>query len=381
MKIRFWLLLACCLGGLLINGLLAWWKLTESSGNIIGCGGANGCGDVFASRWSQVLGLPIALMGAFLYLVLYASLVWEKERLTTLCYGAIIGSAIWLIFVQVIILRYVCPWCMAAHGIGLVAVGIGCFSVRWDDSKQLGLFGGIAAAFAMALGQLYGPLPMGHQMANIQQPWVMKTGPMDIHAVGTGRKISFNNGRKIYDTTSSPCLGSPDAEHVLVEYFDFQCSACQRMRFYLNALIEKYPQQVGVLALPVPLDHACNHGLPAATPGHPASCHLTKIALAVWKIKPSAYPIIHEQFMSDPPMNQATAMAFAHVQVEPAKLALALKDPWLDHFTRANIEDWLTFSGNSKHLPKLLINDKRILHGLPTGAEEFIQVMEKELGL
>lgn len=380
-KFRFLFLIVLCLGGLLINGLLAWWKFMDPAVNLVGCGGANGCGSVFASRWSEVFGLPVAAMGALLYLVLYAALLWRNDRVATVCYGAILGSAIWLIFVQMFILRSICPWCMAAHGIGLAVVFLGGFSVRWDDPLRLGACGGVAAAFALALAQLYGPIPISHQMANIPQPWIMHSAPADIHAVGTGRKVAFNNGRKIYDNTSVPCIGSPDAEHIMVEYFDFQCRTCHRMRLYLNALVEKYPRQVCVLVLPVPLDHGCNHALPASTPGNPASCHLTRIALAVWRVKPSAYPIIHQQFMSDPPMDRATALAFAHVQVEPSKLAAAMKDPWIDRLINANIEDWVAFSGKSKQLPQLLITDKRILHGLPSGLEEFIRLMEKELGL
>ena len=42
---------------------------------------------------------------------------------------------------------------------------------------------------------------------------------------------------------------------------------------------------------------------------------------------------------------------------------------------------WAGLSSASDKLPKLLIRDKRILHGLPTGEADFIRVMENELGL
>ena len=58
-----------------------------------------------------------------------------------------------------------------------------------------------------------------------------------------------------------------------------------------------------------------------------------------------------------------------------------MKDPWIDELIQANVADWVSFSGKTKHLPKLLIRDKRILHGLPSGEADFIRVMEQELGL
>jgi hypothetical protein len=39
------------------------------------------------------------------------------------------------------------------------------------------------------------------------------------------------------------------------------------------------------------------------------------------------------------------------------------------------------YSSTNKALPKLLITGKRVLHGLPSGKDDFIRVMESELGL
>lgn len=361
--------------------LLAWWKIAEPAALIAGCGEAENCSAIFFSRWSQVFGLPVAALGAMLYVILYAAVLWQTGFVAGACYTCIVGSAIWLTFVQAVMLRHFCPWCMAAHGVGIVVVALGLYCHRWSDHFKAGLLAGLGIAFGLALGQLYGPLPVSHQVAAISQSGKPPSLPADIHAVGTGRKASFLDGKKIYDCQALPCIGSPDAEHVLVEYFDFQCPACHKMRLYLSALVDAHPKQVCVLLLPVPLDHGCNPSLPEYEPGHPGTCNLTRIALAVWRARPEAYPIIHQQFMSDPPMDRATALAFAHVQVERSKLAAAMQDPWIDRLIQANIDDWGSFSGDAKKLPQLLISGKRILHGLPSSQSEFLRVMEKELGL
>ncbi|MEO5915835.1 MAG: vitamin K epoxide reductase family protein [Luteolibacter sp.] len=381
MNFRYRLLILFCLVGLLINVVLAWWKFADPGAGIAGCGGADDCAGIFSSRWSQVFRIPVAALGVLLYIALYASLLWERPRFAAICYGCIVGAAVWLFFVQVVILGHFCPWCMAAHGVGLVVVVLGLSFHRWDESFMVGLLTGIFTSFGLALGQLYGPAPATHRVDGIPEPVNSVSLPEDIHAFGTGRKVSFNDGKKIYDCDSMPRIGSADAEHVLVEYFDFQCPACHKMRLYLSALVDKHPKDVCVLMLPVPLDHGCNPALPESEPGHPGSCDLTRIALGVWRIRPDAYPLIHQQFMSDPPMDRATALAFAHVQVDRFKLAAAMGDPWIDRLVKANIDDWVTFAGDSKTLPQLLITGKRILHGIPSGQAEFIRVMEQELGL
>ena len=58
-----------------------------------------------------------------------------------------------------------------------------------------------------------------------------------------------------------------------------------------------------------------------------------------------------------------------------------MRDPWIGRLIQADIADWVSLSGKSDKLPKLLIRDKRILHGLPSGQEDFIRVMKLELGL
>lgn len=381
MSTRFRFLIAFCLCGLLINCLLVYWRFMDPSGTLAGCGGAAACEEVLSSRWSQVFGIPVVALGILAYVVLYAALLWERKDVAAVCYMSIFGSAIWLVFVQAAILREICPWCMAAHSVGVTVVLLGLLETPWDHRFKLGLLTGLATAFVLAIGQLYGPVPPQHVVAPI--PHVNRGGflPEDIHAVGTGPKISFNDGGKIFDCEALPHLGSAEATHVLVEYFDYQCKACHKMRDYLSALVDKYPKDVCVIVLPVPLDHGCNPSLPTSEAGHPGSCDLTRIALAVWLTRPESFATIHQQFMSDPPMDRATALAFAHREVKASELDPVLKDLWIDRLIKANITDWTALSRDTSKLPKLMISDKRILHGLPSGRAEFIQVMEKELNL
>ena len=371
------LLLLLASGGLLLNALLLYWKLSDPSAGIAGCGGGAGCNEVLASRWSQVFGLPIPVLGIVVYSLLVAALVLRKWRVAAFCYGAIAGSAVWLIIVQAVWLRHFCPWCMAAHGMGILLVGLAWTAKPRDRKLRQALLAGLAAAFGLALSQYYGPVPATHRIDSASA----MPQTLGIHAQGNGRKIAFDDGKKIYDNTSLPGLGSSEAKQVLVEYFDYQCPSCRTMSAYLTALLAKHPTEIRVLVLPVPLDHGCNPALAAADDGHPGSCELTRIALAVWRVNPAAFPAIHREFLSDPPPDLAAALSLARAQIPTAQLEAAMREPWIDQLIAANIADWVSFSGKNRQLPKLLISGKRILHGLPSGAADFIRVMEQELGL
>lgn len=368
------MVLALC--GLLLNVLLLDWKLSGPADGIAGCGGGGGCNEVLASRWSLVFGLPVPVLGILVYVLLCAALRWRMSMMAAFCYGAISGSAAWLIIVQAVLLHHFCPWCMAAHGVGILIAVVAWTANPWDGAFRQGLLAGLAAAFGLALSQLLGAAPATHRI-DVESTISPSRG---IHEQGTGRKIAFDDGMRIYDNSSLPGLGAVEAKHVLVEYFDYQCPSCRTMSGYLSALIGKHPE-VRVLVLPVPLDHGCNPALAPADDGHPGSCELTKIALAVWRVKPVAYPAIHRAFLSDPPPGQAAALSLAREQVPPAELEAAMHEPWIDQLIQANIADWVSFSGKTRQLPKLLISGKRILHGLPSGEADFIRVMEKELGL
>ena len=377
MNARSRLLLLLALGGLSINGLLLWWKLADPAAAIAGCGGGGGCNEVLSSRGSQVFGLPVTVLGVFIYLLLGWAIFRSKPFIAAFCYAAIAGSAVWLIIVQALLLHHFCRWCMAAHAVGILLAVLGWTAHPWDERSRRGLLAGVAVAFGLALAQLYGPVPVAHRIE--KEMAALPAG--GIHAQGNGRKIAFNDGHKIYDNSSMPGLGSSEAKQVLVEYFDYQCPSCRTMSGYLTALIAKHPTEIRVLVLPVPLEHGCNPALAAADDGHPGSCELTRIALAVWRANPAAYPAIHRAFLSAPPLDSAAALALARAQVPSAQLEAAMREPWIDQLIAANIADWVSFSGQNRKLPKLLISGKRILHGLPSGEADFIRVMEHELGL
>lgn len=374
-------LLVLSSAGLAINGLLLFHHLTGAQ--IAGCGGGDACDEILNSRWSVVFGIPVAMLGMVVYAVLMVGVGMKNHRLVSVCLGGVLGAALWFVFVQAVMIGRFCPWCMAAHAVAVSLTVIGFWRVRIrgaavGENSVMGVF---AACTAVGIGalQFFGPLPVTHQLEDVSG--ASAASAADIHARGQGRKLMIDGERKVFNVDAMPHLGRSDAKHVLVEYFDYQCSGCQIMGGFLSSLMEKHPADICVVLLPVPLDHGCNKELPEADAGHPGSCALTRIALAVWRVDPSAFPELHWAFLSQAPLDEAAAMAMACEKIPAAQLEAAMRDPWSNELIQANIADWVSLSSKTRKLPKLLIAEKRILHGLPSGEADFIRVMEQELGL
>jgi len=91
------------------------------------------------------------------------------------------------------------------------------------------------------------------------------------------------------------------------------------------------------------------------------------------------FAAFHQSLLDGASANAARTTALRTVPL--TEWDAALHDPWIDELIQADISDWVSFSAATRNMPKLLISDKRILHGLPSGQADFIRVMEQELGL
>ena len=332
---------------------------------IAGCGGGD-CEEVLASRWSSLLGLPITAFGIGVYMLLLLSLIPRLEILRLPTLGGIAGAALWFIAVQALILGKFCPWCMTAHGIGLAIVCIGIIAGASGSLSQTAAWAGLAL-FAIIPMQVFGPAKPGHR---IEGEGGTATAPK-------GPTVSFNDGRIVYQIADHPRLGPPEAERVLVEYFDYQCASCQVMAGFMESLVAAHPGRVAVLLMPVPLEDSCNPYLGSGKK-HPGSCEITRIALAVWRRHPEKFHAFHKDIITNP--SAAAARRFALGIMTEQELAAAIEDPWIESSIESNIAAWRGFSRGNDKLPKLLIRDKRILHGLPSNEADFLRVMKQELG-
>jgi hypothetical protein len=282
--------------------------------------------------------------------------------------GAAAGAAIWFMLVQAFILKSFCPWCMSLHGVGLILGGMVLIAGRRIVLKRF-VQAGMLSCLGIGLAQVYGPVDPAHLMES------MDGNPAE--AVDE-RYVGFDGGKIRFALNDYPRLGSTTAKHVVVELFDYQCVSCRVMSGHVKSLVEAYPDQVSVLLVPVPMDRSCNHFISGG--GHyEGSCAISRIALAVWAAQPASFGDFHEALMSAP--SEALARELALAFLDQSQLDAALQDKKLQVLMDSNIRTWKRLSGTSSSLPKLLISDRRILHGLPASQQAFHDLMKTELAL
>lgn len=360
------LILLLAFAGFLLNLWLFFRLYSNEAAAIAGCGGGD-CEEVLASRWSRVFHVPVTVFGALAYSGLMASLTAVFQRSNAFFLGLIGGAALWFVFVQAVLLEKFCPWCLAAHGLAASLVLLGWMRLGGIEGLKRLAFWGSASFLAIGLSQVYGPVSQTHRMEDLTK----LPHP-------AGRMIGFDGGNKVFRVEEFPLLGSASAKHVMVEYFDYQCPACGTMAGYLDALVRRHPQEIAVICLPVPMESTCNPDVPSDGV-HPGSCRISRIALAVWLAKPEEFPGLHHELFGIASPAEAERLALQHVS--KPELVAGLADPRVDGWIRSAINDWKTLSRSTPKLPKLLVRDRRILHGLPSGEEDFIRVMKLELGL
>ena len=110
--------------GLLIALYLS---VVEVGGGVPYCGPLKGCETVAASEYSRILGIPVAVYGVGLSLILLTlAVAWirtNRTELLDLHYGlSLIGVIfeIYFLSLQVFVIQAVCVWC-TAYGISLIA--------------------------------------------------------------------------------------------------------------------------------------------------------------------------------------------------------------------------------------------------------------------
>lgn len=119
-----WILLVLDLFGLAIASYLA---VVELGGGVPSCGPLHGCETVAQSEYARIGGIPVAVFGVILSLVLATlAVAWIRTDHPTLLdfhYGlSLIGVIfeIYFLSVQIFIIKAVCIWC-TLYGLSLIA--------------------------------------------------------------------------------------------------------------------------------------------------------------------------------------------------------------------------------------------------------------------
>src|SRR5204862_4005362 len=116
------------------------------------------------------------------------------------------------------------------------------------------------------------------------------------------------------------------------------------------------------LAAPMPLDSKCNPYTPEARPPFDESCARTRIALALWRLEPSAFERFDDwMFAESTPRTAEATRAYAAKVVGADRLADELDDPWIDAVVKQAVELQHQSAGpnnETDRVPKLFLAGK-----------------------
>jgi uncharacterized membrane protein len=390
--VRILLSVATALSGYLLS-------LSRGGNSYLGCGSAN-CHDVLQSRWGYWLGIPVSLPALLLYLALLVvtfylneptRLSWRKTAWTFANVGAltVVGAVLWFAFLQIAVLRKVCPVCMGTHLAGLVAA---CGILSVSPLRQPKKAGKESLSFPNPGAKTLLSALVGLTVLVVGQIAYQTTGSIvKVKSPGTsvdpantkGRSVSLLNGQFRLSLQDEPLVGDPNAPHVLVNLFDYTCYACRVLHEQLAEAQKALSNQFVVVSLPAPLNRACNPAVTEAYPGHEEGCQYARVGLAVWRAKPSAFgPFTDWVFASEYPPPVAQAQLRAEELVGKQALASALQDSRIEEEIRRNVAIYATnYLAIGQHsLPQLFVGTNLTV-GAFRKKEGLLKLLQDELHL
>ena len=117
------IMLVLAIVGLLVSIYMTIYKF---SGNEAMCIGSGGCSEVNSSRYSEINGIPVAILGILGYATILALLFLEsrpgffQENGTMLQFGvSLLGFlfTLYLIYVEVALIGAYCPFCLTSQAV------------------------------------------------------------------------------------------------------------------------------------------------------------------------------------------------------------------------------------------------------------------------
>lgn len=106
--------------------IAAYLSVVELGGGVPACGPLHGCETVALSSYSRIGGIPVAVYGVGLSLILLTfALLWWRTNLYVLLlahYGLSLAGVIfeiYFLYLQIAVIRAICVWC-TSYGLSLV---------------------------------------------------------------------------------------------------------------------------------------------------------------------------------------------------------------------------------------------------------------------
>lgn len=391
-----WILTGLNVLALVLSSVLSWHFIM--GGSMIGCGGGNSCNTVLGSRWSMIAGLiPVSGLAVGVYLAMLVAglcigpgieapirrLAWNALLILA---GAIVGSALWFIYIQRWVIGDFCIYCMSTHAIGLLLAVL----IVWRATREFNnrfnhiplTDNGIVKKRITGFFRMISPALIGLILAGI----------LVASQIGISSPVVYSNGKSqgilpSIDYHNVPMIGSPDAPYVVTLLFDYDCPHCQRLHLMLDETIRRFNGKLAFALCPTPLNSQCNPYVARTVGEFGNSCTLTRIGLAVWIASRKAFPVFdnwmytNESGNSWHPRSPEAAREEAVELVGQKKFDAALSDNWIRRYMQTCIRIFgQTLRNGNGGVPKLIFGKHWIIPA-PRNTDDLVKILHKSLGV
>jgi protein-disulfide isomerase len=192
------------------------------------------------------------------------------------------------------------------------------------------------------------------------------------------RLVTVSGNQITLDVRQWPLLGKPEAKYICVEMFDYTCPYCRATHQALRGAMERYGNDLAIVALPVPLDVACNRSVTTTVPQHAEACEIARIAVAVWRVDRKRFPQFHS-WLFEPAQRRTAAEARQHAAELVGENAIEeeLKRPYAGMYIAKHVELYERVGSGS--LPKFLFPRTTIV-GEVESTSTLLDMIQRELG-
>jgi len=247
------------------------------------------CDTVNRSEYSEIMGIPIAFLGAAFYaavLVVSAAASRRPDAHRRAGHAIFAGSLLSVAYSGFLAwasmqLGAWCLFCISLYGVNLILLVASALQARTLEGETL--FGGIGPALAgdgdrsrsrmvlvgaftlvfsfVAYKRSGGGAPTAGEAVSQKSP--AEIDPSELAVLFQAPKAPLE-----VDGTE-PVLGDPSAPYVLVEFADYECPHCAATAPELKALVEAHPE-IQLQFKHYPISNICNDAIGAA--GHQNAC-------------------------------------------------------------------------------------------------------------
>jgi uncharacterized membrane protein len=392
------LLLVCALGVDLFLAGVSW-----GGRAVAGCGPESNCHTVLSSPWAFWLGLPVSWPAALVYAIaLVATLRLHPDSppasrrkawlLLIPSSTLIITAGLWFVFLQLFVLKTICPFCMAAHGCALAGTGlllvqapVGRVPVK-DSANATRAFVPAPVALGLVLGALLAvSLLIAGQVLRPRRSYLItpiRAGVRTNPPQSKVRTFAVLDGQFQFNLDEVPLMGRPEAAQLIVSLFDYTCDFCRELHGPIVQAHRQFSNQLAVISLPIPLDARCNPVVRRTLPAHTNACALARLGLTVWLADRQAAVAFDEwMFLPPQPPSPEAAERYARQLVGEEKFNAASTNRWIDLQIQQNVALYKAIyrQYGKSHVPEILIGTN-LMSGVFTSAQ-FFQVLGEQLGL